>query len=72
MAGSDKLNKIAGVYHAARAISDNAKPKGSAEEMEEAVDSAAEEAKEKDKRSKKLNFTEGRGGLRTTIYDKSK
>jgi hypothetical protein len=58
---SDKLNKIAGMYNSARAISDNAKIKGSAEEMEEAVEKGTEDTLQKKRRSKKLSFSEEEG-----------
>jgi hypothetical protein len=61
----NKLNKIAKMYTAASAISDNAKPKGSAEEMEEAAQKGAEknaeEHSEKTKRRKKLKFSDDEG-----------
>lgn len=60
----EKLNKVAKLYTAASAIGDAEKDLGKEDESDSPVDrSPASE-----KRSKKLDFNEGRGGLRTTIY----
>lgn len=58
---SDKLNKIAGMYNAASALSDSPKGRGSPKEMTDAVDESIETERKAKKRSKKLEFSDEEG-----------
>ena len=58
---SSKLNKIAGMYNATRALSDKGKGSGSPEEMIKAVDESIETERKAKKRSKKLEFSDEEG-----------
>ncbi len=58
---STKLNKIAKMYSAASAMSNTPQGKGSAEEMEKAVEEGTERTLKNKKRSKKLEFDDEEG-----------
>lgn len=62
-----KLDKIAKMYHAASALSDNAKMP-EIDMVEEERKSREEDEESEKKPSKKLDFNENGGGLKTTIY----